>query len=151
MLLNVGVQQLGKKHKEKTLCENPDILFTDYTQHKEGRKKNNLIFFPNYIYTWKDTLCNKYAYISSEGISSEGRLKICKDQHLDKDDPLLHTYYTKIMVQGNEANLEFFKEAISLLKAEMITKRINFPSHSEDGEESMALLELDYAEFKELT
>ncbi|KAI4830328.1 hypothetical protein KUCAC02_001967 [Chaenocephalus aceratus] len=30
------------KHKEKTLCGNPEVLFTDYAQQKEGRKKNNL-------------------------------------------------------------------------------------------------------------
>ena len=33
------------KHKEKTLCGNPEVLFTDYAQQREGRKKNNLIFF----------------------------------------------------------------------------------------------------------
>ena len=102
-----------------------------------------------------------------------------KGEQLYKDDPLLTiTYYTKgkIMVQGNEANLEYFEEAFSLLKAEVNSKRINVPSDSEDDEspaenpttlsisapptpanstnqlkESLALLELDFAEFKELT
>ena len=80
------------------------------------------------------------------------------------------------MVQGNEANLESFEKTFSLLKAEVNTKRINVPSDSEDDEsptvnpttlsisapptpasstnqlkESMALLELDFAELKELT
>ncbi|KAI4831148.1 hypothetical protein KUCAC02_002743 [Chaenocephalus aceratus] len=84
------------------------------------------------------------------------------------------------MVQGNEANLESFHEAFPLLKAEVDTKRINVPSDvpsdSESDEspienpntlsisapptpassnnrlkESMALLELDFAEFKERT
>ncbi|KAI9535877.1 hypothetical protein NQZ68_039538 [Dissostichus eleginoides] len=102
------------KHKEKTLCGNPEVLFTDYAQQKEGRKKNNLIFFTDSIYIWKDTLCSNYAYVSREGIGSGGRLNICKDEHLDKDDPLLTiTYYTKgkVMVQGKEANLESFEEA----------------------------------------
>ncbi|KAJ4929632.1 hypothetical protein JOQ06_018655 [Pogonophryne albipinna] len=119
------------KHKEKTLCGNPEVLFTDYAQQKEGRKKNNLIFFTDSIYIWKDTLCSNYAYVSREGIGSGGRLKICKDEHLDKDDPLLTiTYYTKgkVMVQGNEANLGSFQEAFPLLKAEVDTKRINVPS-----------------------
>ncbi|KAF3855430.1 hypothetical protein F7725_023485 [Dissostichus mawsoni] len=48
------------KHKEKTLCGNPEVLFTDYAQQKEGRKKNNLIFFTDSIYIWKDTLCSNY-------------------------------------------------------------------------------------------
>ncbi|KAK1906145.1 Transmembrane protein 231 [Dissostichus eleginoides] len=78
------------KHKEKTLCGNPEVLFTDYAQQKEGRKKNNLIFFTDSIYIWKDTLCSNYAYVSREGIGSGGRLNICKDEHLDKDDPLHH-------------------------------------------------------------
>ena len=38
------------------------------------------------------------------------------------------------MVQGNEANLESFEEAFSLLKAKVNTKRINVPSDSEDDE-----------------
>ncbi|KAI4814531.1 hypothetical protein KUCAC02_003722 [Chaenocephalus aceratus] len=168
------------KHKEKTLCGNPEVLFTDYAQQREGRKKNNLIFFTDSIYIWKDTLCSKYAHVSREGIGSGGRLKICKDEHLDKDDPLLTiTYYTKgkVMVQGNEANLESFQEAFPLLKAEVDTKRINVPSDVPSGDESpienpntlsisapptpassnnrlkesVALLELDFAEFKERT
>ena len=80
------------------------------------------------------------------------------------------------MVQGNETNLETFEEAFSFLKAEVNTKRINVPSDSEDDEtptenpttlsisvpptaasatnqlkESMALLELDFTEFKKMT
>ena len=167
-----------EKHKEKTLQENPEILFIDYVQQIGGRKKNNILFFTDSIYIWKDTLCNNYTHVSSEGIGSGGRLKICKDEHLDKDDPLLTiTYYTKgkVMIQGNEANLESFEEAFPLLKAEVATKKTNISSDSEDEspeenptnfsisapptpasstnqfKESMALLELDFAEFKELT
>ncbi len=102
-----------EKHKEKTLRANPEVLFTDYAQQRDGMKKNNLIFFADSICIWKDTQCSNYAYVSSEGIGSGGRLKICKDEHLDKDDPLLTiTYYTKgkVMVQGNEANLKSFEE-----------------------------------------
>lgn len=115
----------------------------------------------------------------SKGISSGGRLKICKDEQLDKDDPLLNiTYYTKgkVMVPGNEANLKSFEEAFPLLKTKVNTKRISVPSGSEDDEspvenpttlsisvpptpasstnqlkERIAVLELDFAEFKELT
>ncbi len=88
------------------------------------------------------------------------------------------TYYTegKVMVQGNEANLESFEEAFLLFKAEVDTKRISVPSYNEDEEspaenpttlcisapltpasstnqlkESMILLQLNFAEFKELT
>ena len=124
-----------EKHKEKTLQENPEILFIDYVQQIGGRKKNNILFFTDSIYIWKDTLCNNYTHVSSEGIGSGGRLKICKDEHLDKDDPLLTiTYYTKgkVMIQGNEANLESFEEAFPLLKAEVATKKTNISSDSED-------------------
>ena len=79
------------------------------------------------------------------------------------------------MIQGNEANLETFEEAFPLLKAEVATKKTDVSSNSEDEspeenpttfsisapptpasstnqfKESMALLELDFAEFKELT
>ena len=125
------------QHKHKTL-ENPEVLFTDYNQHKEGRKKNNCIFFTDSIYIWKDTRFNNYAYVSSEGISQGGTLKISKNEHLNNDDPLLTiTNYTKgkIMVQGNKTNLETFKEAFSLLKAEVDTKRIRgqCPRNSESG------------------
>ncbi|XP_071062719.1 uncharacterized protein [Pseudochaenichthys georgianus] len=148
------------KHKEKTLCGNPEVLFTDYAQQREGRKKNNLIFFTDSIYIWKDTLCSKYAHVSREGIGSGGRLQICKDEHLDKDDPLLTiTYYTKgkVMVQGNDANLESFQEAFPLLKAERIPNTLSIsapptPASSNNRlKESVALLELDFAEFKERT
>ena len=54
-----------EKHKDKILRENPEVLFNDYTQHKEGRKKNNLMFVTDSIYIWKDTLCNNYGYASS--------------------------------------------------------------------------------------
>ena len=60
-LLNCKSAAGREKHKEKTLRVNPEILFTDYTQHKDERKKNNLIFFTDSIYIWKDTLCNNYA------------------------------------------------------------------------------------------
>ena len=33
-----------EKHKERTSHENPEVLSIDYTQQKEGRKKNNVIF-----------------------------------------------------------------------------------------------------------
>ncbi|KAF0022072.1 hypothetical protein F2P81_025675 [Scophthalmus maximus] len=120
-----------EEHKEKTLRENPEVLFTDYAHQKYRRKKNSLIFYTDSIHTWKDTLCKNDAYVSSEGIGSGGKLKICKDEHLDKDNPLLTiTYYTKekVMVQGNEANLESFEGAFSLSKAEVDTKKINFPT-----------------------
>lgn len=80
------------------------------------------------------------------------------------------------MIQGNEANMDSFEEAFPLFKNEVDTKRINALSDSEDDEspaenpttlsisapltpacstnqmkESLALLELDYAEFKEQT
>lgn len=80
------------------------------------------------------------------------------------------------MVPGNEANLKSFEEAFPLLKTKVNTKRISVPSGSEDDEspvenpttlsisapptpasstnqlkERIAVLELDFAEFKELT
>ena len=48
-LLNVLSSAAKAKHKGKILQENPEVLFTDYTQHKDGRKKNNLIFFTGKI------------------------------------------------------------------------------------------------------
>lgn len=168
-----------EKHKDKTLKENPEVLFIDYVQQRQGRKKNNLIFFTDFIYAWEDALCDHYAHVSSEGIGSGGRLKVCKDRHLDKDDPLLTiTYYTKgkVMVQGNEENLEAFEEVFPLLKTEVNNKKTYVHSDHEANEspadniyslcisappsptsltnllkESMALLEMDFAEFKEQT
>ncbi len=69
------------------------------------------------------------------------------------------------MVQRNEANLEFFEEVFPLFKVEVDTKRISVPSDNEDeespaenpttlsisGPHPSAMLELDLAEFKELT
>ncbi|KAI4816566.1 hypothetical protein KUCAC02_008889, partial [Chaenocephalus aceratus] len=143
------------KHKEKTLCGNPEVLFTDYAQQREGRKKNNLIFFTDSIYIWKDTLCSKYAHVSREGIGSGGRLQICKDEHLDKDDPLLTiTYYTKgkVMVQGNEANLDEGDESPIENPNTLSISAPPTPASSNNRlKESVALLELDFAEFKERT
>ncbi|KAK1875674.1 Schlafen family member 9 [Dissostichus eleginoides] len=144
------------KHKEKTLCGSPEVLFTDYAQQKEGRKKNNLIFFTDSIYIWKDTLCSNYAYVSREGIGSGGRLNICKDEHLDKDDPLLTiTYYTKGKLRwtqrGSMSPLMSPLTAIENPNTLSISAPPTPASSNNRLKESMALLELDFAEFKERT
>ena len=106
------------KHKDKTLRENPEVLFVDFV-HREDKKKNNLIFFTESTYIWKDVMCSHYAYVVCQGIGSGGRLRICKDEQLDTDDCLLTiSYYTngKIMVQSTEAHLVSFEEAFPLFK-----------------------------------
>ena len=63
----------------------------------------------------------------SKDIGPGGRLNICQNEHIDKDDPLLTIQcYTKrkIMIQGNEANLESLEEPFPLLKTEVDSKRI---------------------------
>ncbi|KAI2644554.1 Large tegument protein deneddylase [Labeo rohita] len=45
--------QARKKHKEKTLRDNPDVLYADYIQLNGKRIKNNFIFHTTMIKAWK--------------------------------------------------------------------------------------------------
>ena len=168
---------LKDKHKMQTMCENPEILFVDFVQRKNKEwQKNNLLFFSDSIHIWKEVLCSNYAHVISEGIGSGGRLTICKDEHLDKDNPILTIhYYTngKVLIQSSEAHLNSFEEGFPLLKAEVHSKKISVLSGEEvkvlfenpntlsicapptptnsatQLKHSIALLELDFAEFRE--
>ena len=161
----------------QTMCENPEILFVDFVQRKNKEwQKNNLLFFSDSIHIWKEVLCSNYAHVISEGIGSGGRLTICKDEHLDKDNPILTIhYYTngKVLIQSSEAHLNSFEEGFPLLKAEVHSKKISVLSGEEvkvlfenpntlsicapptptnsatQLKHSIALLELDFAEFRE--
>ena len=77
----------------------------------EGRRTTSYSSL-NAIDIRKDTMCSK-------DIGPGGRLNICQNEHIDKDDPLLTIQcYTKrkIMIQGNEANLEFLEEPFPPVK-----------------------------------
>ncbi len=45
--------QARKKHKEKVLRDNPDVLYADYIQLNGKRIKNNFIFHTALINAWK--------------------------------------------------------------------------------------------------
>lgn len=163
--------QARKKHKEKTLRDNPDLLYADYIQLNGRRIKNNLIFYTTLITAWKSAICEEFKNIFKEGIGRGGRLTICKDEMLDTDNPILTiTYYTKgtFLLQGNEASLNSFEEIFPRLKARVEEERDEPHANSTDSEEegpvilspapsdrrlrdSLALLELDFAEFREHT
>lgn len=166
------------RHKEKILQENPEVLYADYAQHEGHWKKCNLIFFTNCINPWRDTLIENYPHVHGEGIVRGGRLKVCKDQSLDKDDPLLTiSYYQKgkIKIQGNSENLDSFEEVFPLLKEKVNEKRTNNHQdnyeddspletiaamaistpptpHNSDRQlrENLANLELEFTEFKQV-
>ncbi|KAL1255521.1 hypothetical protein QQF64_013582 [Cirrhinus molitorella] len=90
---------------------------------------------------------------------------------LDTDNPILTiTYYTKgtFLLQGNEASLDSFEEIFPLLKARVEKERdethVNCTDSEDDGpvnpspspserqlRDSLALLELDFTEFRECT
>ncbi|KAK9965987.1 hypothetical protein ABG768_005042 [Culter alburnus] len=161
--------QARKKHKEKTLRDNPDLLYADYIQLNGKRIKNNLIFYTTLITAWKSAICEEYKHIFKEGIGRGGRLTVCKDELLDTDNPILTiTYYTKgtFLLQGNEASLNSFEEIFPLLKAKVEEERDEPQANCTDSEEedpvnlspspsdrrlrdSLALLELDFTEFRE--
>ncbi len=109
-----------------------------------------------------------------KGIGRGGRLTICEDEMLDTDNPILTiTYYTKgtFLLQGNEASLNSFEEIFLLLKARVENERdethVNYTDSEEEGpvdpsplppspserqlRDSLALLELDFTEFREHT
>ncbi|KAF4109512.1 hypothetical protein G5714_010585 [Onychostoma macrolepis] len=156
--------QAHKKHKEKTLRDNPDVLYADYIQLNGKRIKNNFIFHTTMINAWKLTICEEYKHVFKEGIGRGGRLTICEDEMLDTDNPILTiTYYTKgtFLLQGNEASLNSFEETFPLLKARVEKERdethVNCTDSEEEGpvnpspSDSLALLELDFTEFREHT
>ncbi len=163
--------QARKKHKEKVLRDNPDVLYADYIQLNGKRIKNNFIFHTALINAWKLTICEEYKHVFKEGIGRGGRLTICEDEMLDTDNPILTiTYYTKgtFLLQGNEVSLNSFEEIFPLLKARVENERdethVNCTDSEEEGPEnpppssserqlrdSLALLELDFTEFREHT
>ncbi len=166
--------QARKKHKERTLRDNPDVLYADYIQLNGKRIKNNFIFHTNMINAWKLTICEEYKHVFKEGIGRGGRLTICEDEMLDTDNPILTiTYYTKgtFLLQGNEASLNSFEEIFLLLKARVENERdethVNYTDSEEEGpvdpsplppspserqlRDSLALLELDFTEFRKHT
>ncbi len=109
----------AKKHKEKVLQDNPDVLYADYIHLNGKRIKKNFIFHTALINAWKLTICEEYKHIFKEGIGRGGRLTICEDEMLDTDNPILTiTYYTKgtFLLQGNEVSLNSFEEIFPLLK-----------------------------------
>ncbi len=145
--------QKRKKHKEKVLRDNPDVLYADYIQLNGKRIKNN--FHTALINAWKLTICEEYKHVFKEGIGRGGRLTICEDEMLDTDNPILTiTYYTKgtFLLQGNEVSLNSFEEIFPLLKARVEGPENHSPSSSEHQlRDSLALLELDFTEFREHT
>lgn len=163
--------QARKKHKEKTLRENPDVLYADYIQLNGRKIKNNFIFYTARIDAWKSVICEKYTHIFKEGIGRGGRLTICEDEMLDTDNPILTiTYYTKgtFLLQGNEASLNSFEAIFPQLKVRIEEERDQTSAKNSDSEEedpvnpspshsdhrlrdTLALLELDFTEFKEHT
>ncbi|KAI4885658.1 hypothetical protein NFI96_003646 [Prochilodus magdalenae] len=141
--------QAKKKHKEKTLKDHPDTLYADFIHLHGKRIKNNLIFHTAALSAWRTAICGHYRFTFKEGIGRGGRITVCTDDSLDTDNPLLTiTYYTKgtVLVQGNEISLDSFQEIFPQLKTE-VEKEAPSPALRE----SLALLELDFTEFKEYT
>lgn len=128
--------QAKKKHKEKTLQENPECLYVDYT-HLNGKKiKNNFIFHTKHPELWRNAVCDSYQHTFKEGIGRGGRVTICQDESLDTEDPLLTlTYYKNkgtVLLQGNQTNLNSFEKMFHQLKAEVDKNRSNSATDSED-------------------
>ncbi|KAL7827967.1 hypothetical protein AOLI_G00311190 [Acnodon oligacanthus] len=116
---------------------------------------------------------------AKEGIGRGGRVTVCTDENLDTDNPVLTiTYYTKgtVLVQRSEISLDPFQENFPQLKAEVerevASTTVDSTHSEEDGaealptlpttapppppsdrqlRESLALLELNFTEFKEHT
>ncbi|KAK2897076.1 hypothetical protein Q8A67_011564 [Cirrhinus molitorella] len=123
------------------------------------------------ISAWKSAICEEYTHVFKEGIGRGGRLTICENEMLDTDNPILTiTYYTKVtfLLQDNEASLNSFEEIFPLLKAKVEKERdethVNCTDSEEEGpvnptpspsehqlRDSLALLELDFTEFRERT
>lgn len=167
-----------KTYKEKILRENPHELYADYVRLNNKKTVNNLIFHTTKVSSWRSVLETHFKYVTKEGIGRGGRLIICKDENLDTDDMILTiTYYTKgtVLIQGNEKHLRSFIKAFPSLKlkAEKDSKcdmaEILETEEEEEHElqpplditaspflpnkqlaESLAQLEMDYTEFKEL-
>ncbi|KAL7868463.1 hypothetical protein SRHO_G00098470 [Serrasalmus rhombeus] len=133
--------QAKKKHKEKTLKENPDTLYADFIHLYGKRIKNNLIFHTAAPSAWKSAICRHYKFTFKEGISRGGRVTVCTDENLDTDNPVLTiTYYTKgtVLVQENEISLESFEEIFPQLNAEVETEAASATVDSADSEEDDA-------------
>ncbi|ROL43816.1 hypothetical protein DPX16_0710 [Anabarilius grahami] len=112
--------QARKKHKEKTIRDNPEPLYDDYIQLDGKRIKNNLIFYTTLITAWKSAICEEY-----KQPHSHHNLKARVEE--ERDEP---------QANGTDSEEE---DPVKLS-----------PSPSDHRlRDSLALLELDFTEFRE--
>lgn len=169
-------EKARKKHRETTMSTNPEQLYVDFVVKDNIKKMNNLIFHTTNIPRWRDVFCKYYNNISTMGVGRGCRLTVCLDEKLDIHNPVLTiTYYpTKgtVLIQANEENLNSFKDIFHQLKSEVERVKSSDTvdsaiaqdpshqrplappspaSHIHKLRESLALLEMEFTEFKETT
>ncbi|MGH0185923.1 UNVERIFIED_CONTAM: hypothetical protein FKN15_019758 [Acipenser sinensis] len=118
--------QVRKHHKLSVLRENPECLYTDYSGTGDKKMRSNLIFYTQHLNGWHTAVCKTYSNVTKKGICQAN-----DPENTDPEDPEDPT-------------------------ADSATPDINLPtpttpSDTQHMRECLALLELEFVEFRELT
>ncbi|MGH0164055.1 UNVERIFIED_CONTAM: hypothetical protein FKN15_048623 [Acipenser sinensis] len=170
--------QSKRQHKISVLRDNPECLYSDYTNTGGKRIKNNLIFHTEHPQTWHAAICSKHGNIKKRGIWHGRQITVGEDSDPDSTVLTINIYHNgTVVIQGNEASLDLFEESFQPLKEEVEREKTHpattdpddpgpentapitddtpdasqLPSSTQYLRESLAQLELEFAEFRELT
>ncbi|MGH0130044.1 UNVERIFIED_CONTAM: hypothetical protein FKN15_072952 [Acipenser sinensis] len=170
--------QSKRQHKISVLRDNPECLYSDYTNTGGKRIKNNLIFHTEHTQTWHAAICSKHRNIKKRGIWHGRQITVGEDSDPDSTVLTINIYQNgTVVIQGNEASLDLFEKSFQPLKEEVESKKTHpattdpddpgpentapitddtpdasqLPSSTQYLRESLAQLELEFAEFRELT
>ncbi|KAJ8349068.1 hypothetical protein SKAU_G00276570 [Synaphobranchus kaupii] len=170
-----------KKHKLNVMRNNPDTLYVDFAEKADKRVKNNLIFFTNTPKAWHSVICKHYPHIQRGGIGKGSKITVHEDEHLDSIvlNVNIYTNGTVLIQSTNEQSLDAFEKHFPDLNEEAEKERSLLTTEAKDPDpeeatpttvpnlpcaapassqsdtqhirETLALLELEFAEFRELT
>ncbi|KAJ8349129.1 hypothetical protein SKAU_G00277180 [Synaphobranchus kaupii] len=170
-----------KKHKLNVMRNNPDTLYVDFAEKADKRVKNNLIFFTNTPKAWHSVICKHYPHIQRGGIGKGSKITVHEDEHLDSIvlNVNIYTNGTVLIQSTNEQSLDAFEKHFPDLNEEAEKEKSLLTTEAKDPDpeeatpttvpnlpcaapassqsdtqhirETLALLELEFAEFRELT
>ncbi|MGH0170608.1 UNVERIFIED_CONTAM: hypothetical protein FKN15_013366 [Acipenser sinensis] len=113
--------QARKHHKLSVLREKPECLYTDY-------KKRNLIFYTQHLNAWHTAVCKTYSNVTKRGICQGRQILFREDSDPDSTVLSINVYHSGTLQHNTRHQ----------------------PAHPY-MRECLALLELEFVEFRELT
>ncbi|MGH0149109.1 UNVERIFIED_CONTAM: hypothetical protein FKN15_014316 [Acipenser sinensis] len=173
--------QARKHHKLSVLRENPECLYTDCSGTGDKKMRSNLIFYTPHLNAWHTAVCKTYSNVTKKGICQGRQILLREDSDLDSTVLSINVYHSgTVLIQGSEASLTSFEKQYKQLKEAAEIEKTNTtandpentdpedptsdsttpdnnlptpttPSDTQHMRECLALLELEFVEFRELT